>query len=87
MQIAGLVTKVLPNYDSNTVRDESNYEDFKRPAWWLLCTLDGVLLICTATIINDYSVSDGRAYDDQLKSYSKQTVVWLSKLAENQVAF
>lgn len=87
VQIAGLVTHILPNYGVNAVRDESKYEEVERPSWHLLCTLDGVSLVCTVTIINDYSVRDGRPYDDPLKLYGKQTVVRLRKLTENEGGF
>jgi hypothetical protein len=83
VQIAGLVTHILPNYGVNAIRDESKYDDVKRPSWRLLYKLDEVRFICTVTIINDYSVSDGRDYNDPLKSYAKQTVVRLNSLAED----
>ena len=84
VQIAGLVIKVLPGYGINAVLDESNYDDVKKPTWRLLYRLAGVRFTCTVTVINDYSIKDGRAYDDPLKSYSKQTTVRLCEIDDQQ---
>lgn len=81
VQIADLAVQVLPNYGAQVVLDESGNQDI-RPTWRLIYVLSGVRFNCSVSIIDDYSVSDGRDWKDPLKVFGKQRTVRLTALVE-----